>query len=257
MGCCLLLIMNLLSAFASSTVPAGPPRLFLAGDSTMADKPLDLPERGWGMILPEFFRDPGIVHNHAVNGRSTRSFIDEGRWQALVDQVREGDFVIIQFGHNDEKVEDPARGTDPRTTFRENLRRFVREVRERQATAILATPVCRRRFDTARKLVMTHGEYPDAVRAVATEDKVPLLDLEQSTARWLGETGDEASKAFFMWIEPGRHPKLPDGRQDDTHFVEAGARRVAEMAVTRIRELKLPLAGWLKQAGEDGRLASR
>jgi DNA sulfur modification protein DndE len=246
MRCCLLVVSILLSAISSTTVPGGPPRLFLVGDSTMADKPRDLPERGWGMILPEFFRDPGMVHNLAVNGRSTKSFIDEGRWQALLDQVHEGDFVIIQFGHNDEKVEDPKRGTDPKTTFRENLRRLVRDVRERQATAILATPVCRRKFDPRGKLVMTHGEYPDAVRAVATEYKVPLLDLEEATAKWLEEAGDQPSKAFFMWIDPGKYPTLPDGRRDDTHFVDAGARRVAEMAVAQIRELKLPLAGWLK-----------
>jgi lysophospholipase L1-like esterase len=252
MPCHLLLAMGLFVASSSTAAPAGPPRLFLAGDSTMADKPLDLPERGWGMILREFFSDPGVVHNHAANGRSSKSFIDEGRWQALIEQVREGDFVIIQFGHNDEKVEDPTRGTDPKTTFRENLRRFVREVRQRRASAVLATPVCRRKFDAAGELVLTHGEYPDAVRAVAAQDGVPLIDLERATAAWLQATGDQASKAFFMWIEPGTHPRIPEGRQDDTHFVDAGARRVAGMAVARIRELRLPLADWLKQAGDAG-----
>lgn len=243
---CLLLASILFSTLTPTAVSADPPRLFLAGDSTMADKPVDLPERGWGMVLPEFFKDPGIVHNAAVNGRSTKSFIDEGRWQALIDQVREGDFVLIQFGHNDEKAQDPKRGTDPATTFRENLSRFVRDVRGRRATPILATPVCRRKFDADGKLVMTHGAYSDAVRAVAAGSKVPLVDLELATAGWLEETGDQASRAFFMWIEPGKYPKLPEGRRDDTHFVEAGARRVAEMAVARIRELKLPLADWLK-----------
>jgi lysophospholipase L1-like esterase len=246
MPCWLLLASIVFPSPASAAVPGRAPQLFLAGDSTMADKPPDLPERGWGMVLPEFFRDPGMVHNHAQNGRSTRSFIDEGRWQALIDQVHEGDFVVVQFGHNDEKLEDPARGTDPKTTFRDNLRRFVRDVRERRGTAILATPVCRRKFDASGKLLPTHGEYPDAVRAVAAEEKVPLLDLERATAAWLQAAGDQASKAFFMWIEPGTYPGLPDGRQDDTHFVDAGARRVAEMAVARIRELKLPLADWLK-----------
>lgn len=236
----------LLFAVGSMPAPGNAPRVLLAGDSTMANKPLDLPERGWGMILPEFFRDPAMVRNHAVNGRSTKSFIDEGRWQALLDEVREGDFVIIQFGHNDEKVEDPKRGTDPKTTFRQNLERFVREVRDRKATPILATPVCRRKFDAVGTLTMTHGEYPAAVRAVAAENAVPLLELEQATARWLQDTGDQASKSYFMWIEPGKYPKLPQGRQDDTHFVDAGARRVAAMAVAQMRELKLSLAEWLK-----------
>lgn len=224
-----------------------PPHVHLIGDSTMADKPLQLPERGWGMALPELLVDPAMVHNHAVNGRSTKSFIDEGRWTAVLNELRAGDHVIIQFGHNDEKREDPKRYTDPTTTFRDNLRRFIHEARDKGATAILATPVCRRKFDAAGKLVDTHGAYPGAVRAVAAEEKVPLLDLQRSTARWLQETGDEPSKRFFMWIEPGRYAGLPDGARDDTHFVAAGARHVAELAAAEIRTQQLPLARWLKR----------
>jgi DNA sulfur modification protein DndE len=238
--CCL----QVAPAHAGQAV-SGLPRLFMAGDSTMADKPPDLPERGWGMVLPRFFRDPAIVRNHAVNGRSTKSFIDEGRWQAIVDELREGDVVIIQFGHNDEKKEDPTRYADPATTFRENLRRFVSDVRSRRASPILATPVARRKFDASGRLTATHGEYPDAIRAVAADAKVPLLDLERSTSTWLQEVGDEPSKRFFMWIEPGKYPGLPDGRQDDTHFVEAGALHVAELAIAEMRTLKLPIVEWL------------
>jgi lysophospholipase L1-like esterase len=233
---------GLLVSFGAETSPG----VYLAGDSTMADKPLDLPERGWGMALPRFFVGSAMIHNHAVNGRSTKSFIDEGRWEKLASELRAGDFVIIQFGHNDEKIEDPTRGTDPATTFRDNLRRFVRETRAKQATPILATPVSRRKFDSSGKLLPTHGAYPDAVRAVAKEENVPLLELERATADWLQRIGDEPSKKFFMWIEPGKFEKLPSGRKDDTHFVEAGATRVAEIAVAQIRELKLPLAKWLK-----------
>ena len=222
------------------------PHVFMIGDSTMANKPLDLPERGWGMALGAFFQDAGMVQNHAVNGRSTKSFIDEGRWDKVVAELKAGDFVIIQFAHNDEKKEDPTRYADPGTSFRDNLRRFIRETRAHGATPILATPVCRRKFDAAGKLVPTHGAYPDATRAVAREEKVPLLDLERATAKWLESAGDEPSKKFFMWIEPGAHPKIPDGRKDDTHFVEAGATAVAGLAVARIREQKLPLAKWLK-----------
>src|SRR3954463_894378 len=119
------------------------PLVYLAGDSTMATKPLDLPERGWGMALHGLMKDPAMIQNHAVNGRSTRSFIEEGRWARLVAALQPGDFVLIQFGHNDEKVENPKVGTDPKTTFRDNLRRFIRETRAKQATPILATPVAR------------------------------------------------------------------------------------------------------------------
>ncbi len=222
------------------------PLVYLAGDSTMATKPLDLPERGWGMALHGLFKDPAMIQNHAVNGRSTRSFIDEGRWPRLVAALQPGDFVIIQFGHNDEKVENPKVGTDPATTFRDNLRRFIRDTRAKKATPILATPVARRKFDKAGKLQPTHGVYPEAIRAVALEEKVDLLDLEAATSKWLQATGDEPSKKFFMWIEAGKFEKLPKGVEDNTHFVEAGAVHVAELAAAQIKEQKLSLAQWVK-----------
>ncbi len=106
--------------------------------------------------------------------------------------------------------------------------------------------MCRRKFDAEGKLTDTHGAYPDAVRAVAEAEKVPLLDLQKSTAAWLQAAGDAPSKKFFMWIEPGVFPKLPKGSEDNTHFVEAGATEVAKQAAKAIRELKLPLAQWLK-----------
>jgi DNA sulfur modification protein DndE len=221
------------------------PHVFMIGDSTMANKPLDLPERGWGMAFATFFPE-GVVQNHAVNGRSTKSFIDEGRWDKVLAELNAGDSVIIQFAHNDEKKEDPTRYADPATAFRDNLRRFIREARAKGALPVLATPVNRRKFDAAGKLVATHGDYPEAVRAVAKEESVPLLDLERATAAWLQSAGDEPSKKFFMWIAAGTHPKIPDGRKDDTHFVEAGARTVAELAVAQAREQKLPLVQWLE-----------
>jgi DNA sulfur modification protein DndE len=233
-------------ATASFATAAETPRVFMIGDSTMANKPLDLPERGWGMALGQFFVDPAMIQNHAVNGRSTKSFIDEGRWQKVLTELKPGDFVIIQFAHNDEKKEDPKRYADPAGSFRDNLRRFIKESRGKGAIPMLATPVCRRKFNATGKLVDTHGAYPDAVRAVAKAEKVPLLDLERATAKWLQAAGDEPSKKFFMWIEPGMHPKIPDGRKDDTHFVEAGANAVAALAVAQIREQNLPLKKWLK-----------
>ena len=239
----------LFAALATASLfsaPSAVPRVFMIGDSTMANKPLDMPERGWGMALGEFLVDPAMVQNHAVNGRSTKSFLDEGRWAKVVAELKPGDFVIIQFAHNDEKKEDPKRYADPATTFPDNLRRFIRETRAKGASPILATPVCRRKFDAQGKLVDTHGAYPAAVRTVTKEEKVPLLDLEQATAKWLQATGDEASRKFFMWIEPGVHAKIPEGRKDDTHFVAAGAKAVAGFAAAEIRAQNLPLAKWLK-----------
>ena len=229
---------TLLIPLLAVAAPAVKPQLHLAGDSTMADKDPKILEYGWGQALPRFFTEPKMVHNYAANGRSTLSFINEGIWQRLIDAVQPGDFVIIQFGHNDEKIDKPGVGTDAATTYRDNLRRFIREVRAKHGSPILATSVCRRKFEANGKLIDTHGAYPDGLRAVAVEAKVPLLELQRATAQWLQALGDEPSKQFFT--------KLPNGKQDDTHFVEAGAVHVAELAVAQIREQKLPLAQWLK-----------
>lgn len=222
------------------------PTLYLIGDSTMAAYGPDRPTWGWGMAVEALLRPPATVQNHAASGRSTKSFIAEGRWEKVLAGLQAGDFVIVQFAHNDEKKEDPKRYTDPATSFRDNLRRFIRETRARGATPLLATPVSRRKFDPQGKLTPTHGAYPDAVRAVAAEEKVALLDLEKATTQWLQKTGDEPSKKFFVWLAPGAHPKFPEGSRDDTHFVEAGARAVAALAAGEIRAQQLPLAQWLK-----------
>lgn len=224
------------------------PKLHLIGDSTMADKPTDPPnpEHGWGQILPAFFRDPAMVVNHAVNGRSTKSFIDEGRWQQVLDVLQPGDYVLIQFGHNDEKSADPLRYTDPHGAYEDNLRRFIRETRAHGATPLLATPVVRRKWDANGKLVDTHGEYPDAMRSVAREENVPLLDLQRLTAEMVEKEGVDGSKKIYLWIRPGEYRRLPDGREDDTHFSAYGATAVAGLAVQEMRRLDLPLAHWLK-----------
>lgn len=223
------------------------PALHLAGDSTMADKrtPASFPERGWGQLFRRLLKEPQRLVNHAANGRSTKRFIDEGRWDHLVGRLAAGDFVLIQFGHNDQKADDPQRYAPAATAFRDNLRRFVREVRERRATPLLATPVTRRSFDARGELLVTLGEYVDATRAVASEQGVVLLDLHERTRAWVRSLGPEASKAMFMWIAPGTHPDLPQGRQDNTHFVEAGAIAVARLAAGLMREQALPLADWL------------
>src|SRR3954467_3739024 len=159
------------------------PHVFMVGDSTMANKtPAAFPEWGWGMALGKFFVDPGMIRNHAKNGRSSKSFVDEGLWAKVLEEMTAGDFVIIQFSHNDEKP-SAALHTDPATTFREHLRRYIAETRARGAFPILATPVARRKFDAGGKLVATHGDYPDATRAVAREEKVPLLELERATMK--------------------------------------------------------------------------
>ncbi|HET7537552.1 MAG TPA: rhamnogalacturonan acetylesterase [Candidatus Didemnitutus sp.] len=228
-------------------LPAAP-HLHLAGDSTMADKERKTPnpEYGWGEMLPRYFADPAMVINYAQNGRSTKSFIDEGRWQKLVDALQPGDWVIIQFGHNDAKKEDPKRFTEPRGSYQENLRRFVADVRAKGANPILATPVARRKWGDAGKLVDTHGDYPAALRAVADELKVPLLEMNKLTAALEEGHGPEGSKRLHLWIPAGVYARKPDGWKDDTHYCAYGADRVAALAVQEIIRLQLPLAEFLK-----------
>jgi lysophospholipase L1-like esterase len=224
------------------------PVLYMIGDSTMANKPLTpaQPERGWGQLLPLYFKTDVRIENLAVNGRSSKSFRDEGRWQPALDQLRPGDYVIIQFGHNDQKSEDPKRFTEAFSSFKQNLTRYISEVREKQGYPILATPVVRRTFTNATELRDTHGDYAVAVRQVAQEQKVPLLDLERDTARLIKQLGPELSKKLYMWVEPGEFPALPMGKKDDTHFNAFGATRVCDLAAEEIRTAVPKLAEWLK-----------
>ncbi len=237
----------LLFALSAQSAAYGLQALYLIGDSTMADKPLEgNPERGWGQALPLFFDGRITIFNHAANGRSSRSFLDEGRWAAVLDRLKPGDYVFIQFGHNDEKQEDPARYADPQSAFPRNLELFIREARSKGATPVLLTPVMRRRFDKAGRFYDTHGKYPDAVRSVAAEQKTALIDLHALTEKLIAGMGEEDSKRLFLWIPPGRHISCPEGRQDDTHFSEFGAVRVAGLVADEIRRQKLSLLDYLR-----------
>lgn len=229
--------------------PLDGPTLHFAGDSTMADK-LDsaFPERGWGQLFRELVRPPWRFVNHAANGRSTTSFRALGHWQRLLDQVAAGDCVLIEFGHNDEKQSDPTRYADPARDYPDNLRRCVHEVRARGASPVLATPVARRKWDAAGQLVDTHGVYLDAVRRVAAEEKVPLLDLAALTRARLLQLGPTGSRALFMNFAPGELPSLPEGRVDNTHYNATGARMVAHLAAAEMRRLQLPFADSLRDA---------
>ncbi len=221
--------------------------IFLIGDSTMADKPVipENPERGWGQLLPLYFHPDVTVDNHAVNGRSSKSFRDEGRWDVVLERLRPGDWVVIQFGHNDEKP-DAARHTDPFGTYTENLRRYATEARERGAHAILATPVVRRDFDDKGVLQPTHGDYPEAVRKLAKEMDAPLLDMTERSRKLLMRLGNTRSERLFIWTVPSEYSRFPDGNSDNTHFNALGATRMCDLAVAGILE-KIPmLAGYLK-----------
>jgi lysophospholipase L1-like esterase len=176
--------------------------IFMIGDSTMADKPLipPNPERGWGQMLPMYFKDGVRIENHAVNGRSSKSFLDEGRWEPVLNQLKPGDYVIIEFGHNDEKKKDPKRYTEPFGSFKQNLELFIRESRDHRATPVLATPVARRKFDDNGGLVDTHGDYVKAVRQVAQEQRALLLEMNTRSAELLASMGPEFSKKLLIGL---------------------------------------------------------
>ncbi len=223
------------------------PTVYLVGDSTMSDKPrLDYPERGWGQLFRELVVPPAVVDNHAQNGRSTKSFINEKRWDAVVAKLQPDDWVIIQFGHNDEKIDKPAVGTDPHGAYRDNLLRFVKDTRAHGAHPVLATSVARRKWNDAAELIPTHGDYPDVVRALAADEKVPLLELENLTTELERSLGVEGSKKLHLWFTPGELASVTKELRDDTHYSDYGARRVAALAAAEIIRLKLPFASFLR-----------
>ena len=225
--------------------------IHLAGDSTMAEKlPEKRPETGWGEHLAEQFRAGTVsVDNQARNGRSTRTFIEEGRWNALLATVQPGDVVLIQFGHNDQSLDKPDRYTPP-TDYTRNLARFVADVRGRHAVPVLLTPVARRRFDESGLLQPSHGEDPDLVRALALRENVALVDMERRSSALLQETGAEPSKKLFLWLAPGTEANYPEGKEDNTHFSPTGAERLAREFAAGLCGVSTPLVPLLRKPCE-------
>jgi len=238
----------LVAAVPTAIAQNHPITVFIAGDSTAAIKLAEKrPETGWGEMLQQHLDEKKVsVDDRAQNGRSTKTFISEGRWQAIVDALRPGDIVFVQFGHNDESKDKGERYTPPED-FRKNLIRFVADVRSKKATIVLMTPVARRKFDKEGKLVDTHGEYPGIVRDVAKHEKVKLIDMQQKTATLLTSYGDEPSRKLFLQLKPDENPNYPKGVEDNTHFNPTGAAEVAKLVVDGIREQKLSIAKYLKK----------
>jgi len=209
----------------------------------MADKenPDKNPEHGWAQVLPEFFTDKVKIDNWAVNGRSSKSFIGEKRWDSVYNALKSGDYVFIQFGHNDQKFKDSSRYTNPHTTYRYNLIRFVKESREQGATPVLFSANVRRNFNEFGTLIDTHGDYPLEARWVAQEYQVPFIDLQYLTEVMETSYGPEGSKTLHLHFEPGEHPYYPEGKEDDTHLSKKGALEVSALVIAEIKALQLPL----------------
>lgn len=228
------------SAAPLAEAPANPaPTLYLIGDSTMANKANpDFPERGWGQLFARFIIPPAKLDNHALNGRSTKSFIREKHWSKVLHSLQPGDWVIIQFGHNDQKADKPKQYAAANGDYRDNLRRFITETRAKHAHPLIATPVVRRRWQDG-SLVDTLGDYPAAARAVATEEQVPWLELHDLTIAMESGAGVEGSAKFHF-------------TGDDTHYSETGALEVSKLAAAEIHRLKLPLMKWISTEPRSG-----
>jgi len=216
--------------------------IWLCGDSTMSIKETKAyPETGWGMPFVYFWDSTVLVENLARNGRSTSSFRNEGLWKKVLDNAGEGDYVFIQFGHNDEVSTKKTYTTE--TEFRNNLKQYVSEARSKKTTPILLTPMARRKFDTNGKIEGTHDVYSQIVRDVAKEEKVVLLDMDKITQQFYQQVGVENSRLLFLQLKPGEHPNYPDGKEDNTHFNELGARLVAQEVLVEIKKQIPMLAG--------------
>lgn len=232
---CKLLIICLISSicFAQKTT------VYTIGDSTMANKkdPDRNPEHGWAQVLQPFFKDNIVIENKAVNGRSTKSFINEKRWDSIYKKLKKGDYVFIEFGHNDEKIEDSTRYTNPHTSYRYNLIKFVKESREKGAIPILLTSIARRNFNEKGVLVPTHGEYPLETRLTAQEYKVPFIDLEYYTELLEQSYGPEKSKQLHLHFKAGENAYYDKDKADDTHLSLLGATKIAQIVVDQIKLL--------------------
>ncbi|HVY81681.1 MAG TPA: rhamnogalacturonan acetylesterase [Steroidobacteraceae bacterium] len=234
-----------LAAAAAATTPST--NVFIAGDSTAAEYAPDrYPQLGWGMVLKCAFGDDVAVHNLAQSGRSSKSFITEGFFSRIEHEIQKGDTLLIQFGHNDEKIADAARYTNPETDFKVWLRRYIDTARDRGAQPVLITPVARRKFKDGVP-VDTHAPYAQAMRELAAETHTPLIDLTADSMSWLARLGEPASRQYYLVFTPEQHiARFPEGHEDNTHFSEMGARQIAELIIERLSQLKLPISARIK-----------
>ncbi|WHY02784.1 rhamnogalacturonan acetylesterase [Neobacillus sp. DY30] len=221
--------------------------IYIAGDSTAAMKlPEKRPETGWGEAFQAYFKENVRIENHAINGRSTKSFINEGHLAAIEKSIQPGDFLIIQFGHNDQKIEDPERGTLPYGDYQENLGQFIQVAFRKNAYPLLLTSVTRRKFEEDKIDYMSVGEYPQAMIQFAEKNHVPVIDIHRITTEFIGKIGNEESKKYYLHLPPGQSENYPEGIIDNTHFNEEGAKKVAQLIIEAIQQSDLPLRNLLK-----------
>lgn len=216
--------------------------IYLAGDSTVSDYPTTIfPRTGWGQMLPAMFDEQVKIRNYAKPGRSSKSFIREGRLNWILNSIQKGDYLFIQFGHNDAKYRYQSLYTNPNTTYKTNLKKYIEGAREKGAFPVLITPVQKMSFSDQGIALETHGRYPDAMKALAREENVPLIDLSEMSKSLYQQLGPVQTKKLFLWLKPGEYPNFPDGARDAIHFQKYGAEQIAQLVVKGIEELHLPI----------------
>ncbi|MFS0778236.1 rhamnogalacturonan acetylesterase [Neobacillus sp. 3P2-tot-E-2] len=221
--------------------------IYIAGDSTAAIKlPEKRPETGWGEAFQAYFKENVKIENRAINGRSTKSFIKEGHLAAIEKTIQPGDYLVIQFGHNDQKIEDPVRGTHPYGDYQDNLGKFILVAQQKNAYPLLLTSVTRRKFEDEKIDSISVGDYPQAMIQFAEKYQVPVLDIHKITTEFMAKAGDEESKKYYLHLPPGQSENYPEGITDNTHFNEDGAKKVAQIIIEAIQQSHLPLKNLLK-----------
>lgn len=212
-------------------------KIILLGDSTLETYQANrYPQTGWGQVFPRFIKKEVEVLNFGKGGASTKSFYDQGYFQKAIAYLEPGDYVFIQFGHNDQKVEEYRR-TEPFGSYQEYLKKYIDEIRSKKGYPVLLSSVYRRHFDEEGKLkANVHGEYPRAVEALAASEDVPFIDICKLSENSLRELGPELSKTLYMNFGPNVHSNYPEGSTDDTHLSYRGAFWISELVAQSLKE---------------------
>lgn len=219
------------------------PTLFLAGNSTVVDQDEE-PWASWGQMIPRFFDAEVCFANYAESGECADTFIRAGRLKKALSQMKPGDYMFMEFGHNDQKQKGPGRGAY--YSFATSLKTFIDEVRQRGGHPVLVTPTCRRAFKDG-KIQPTHADYPEAVHWVAEREQVPLIDLQEMTRVLFEALGEEGSKRAFVHYPAGTYPGQDKALADNTHFNPYGAYQIARCVIEGMKQARLPFVDHLRE----------
>lgn len=224
------------------------PTIWLIGDSTVCNYPRrSYPQMGWGQMLHRYCQADVKIENHASGGRSTKSFLAEKRWAKVLEGMKEGDFLMIQFGHNDQKENKPAVYAPADTLYQELLIKFITEAREKGVSTVLVTSICRRDFDKEGKINNSLGKYPEAMKAVAQKMGVPIIDLNAISLQKFNSLGPEKTKKIFLHLDPEKYKNFPKGSTDNSHFHRNGAIVIAGWIVAEAKKQNIAICKLLKE----------